>query len=221
MCFGGIECFSCADNAHFFMKFILGTKVNMSQMYADDGSVIPVTIVSCGPCVVTAAKTKERDGYAAVQVGYGAIKKKRVPKPVLGQLKELGPFRTIREFRVESGEMKRGDTITVQTFAKGDSVDVTATSKGKGFQGVVKRHGFHGHPKSHGHKDQMRMPGAIGAGGIQRVFKGKRMGGHMGHERVTVKNLEVVDVNEQNNTLALKGAVPGPSGELILIRART
>lgn len=215
-----LECFSCAYEHTFFMKFILGKKVNMSQMYADNGSAIPVTIVSCGPCVVTRTKSKESDGYESVQLGYGEIKKKRVPKPVLGQLKNLGPFRFLREFRMAAGERTVGETITVAGFAKGDLVDVTSTSKGKGFQGVVKRHGFHGHPKSHGHKDQMRMPGAIGAGGVQRVFKGKRMGGHMGDERVTVKNLEVVAIDEQAGTLALKGAVPGARGGLITIRTR-
>lgn len=207
-------------NRTFFMKFILGKKLNMSQTYSDAGVAIPVTIVSCGPCVVTRTKTKETDGYAAVQIGYGEIKKKRVPKPVLGQLKELGPFRFLREFRVESADMKRGDAVTVETFAKGDMVDVTGFTKGKGFQGVVKRHGFHGHPKSHGHKDQMRMPGAIGAGGVQRVFKGKRMGGHMGHTQVTVKNLEIVALDAAQGTMSLKGAVPGPNGELLALRMR-
>lgn len=199
------------------MKFILGEKLDMSQRFNANGNVIPITLVKVGPCVVTDVKTMERDGYTAVQLGYGTRKKKRVSKSVLGHLKDKGPFRAIREFRVEKPEVNVGDTITASVFAAGDHVKVTGTSKGKGFQGVVRRHGFHGSPKTHGHKDQLRMSGSIGSGGVQHVFKGTHMGGHMGDAKTTVKNLEIIEVNEKEGILSIKGAIPGARHGLICI----
>ncbi len=202
------------------MKFIIGKKQEMSQIFKDDGTVIPVTLIQAGPCTVTDVMTEEKDGYSAVQVGFG--KAKQAVKPQQGQAKKYkaDPVVVTREFRVNETELKQGDKIDVSTFVEGDKVDVIGESKGKGFQGVVKRHGFHGSPASHGHKDQLRMPGSIGAQGPQRVLKGKRMGGRMGGERVTVKNLEVVAIDAKNNMLAIKGAVPGARNSLILIRER-
>ncbi len=197
------------------MKFILGKKLEMSQVYRPDGTVVPVTLVQAGPCVVTQVKTAEQDGYTAVQLGFLPIKK--LAKPQEGHLKDLQKLRVLREFRVEGAtEQKRGDVIEAVSFQPGDVVHVSGISKGKGFQGVVKRHHFHGHPSSHGHKDQERMPGSIGAGGVQHVLKGRRMAGHMGTDRVTVKNLSVVEVRD-GGILALKGAVPGARHTVIEI----
>lgn len=198
------------------MKFILGKKLEMSQRFKGDGTVIPVTLISAGPCKVTQVKTKEKDGTNAVQIGFDVVKK--MNKPQAGHLKDLGNFRQLTEIRVEKPEeFERGQEIKVSVLAPGDKVQVAGTSRGMGFAGVVKRHHFRGHPSSHGHKDQSRMPGSIGAGGVQRVFKGTRMAGRMGGERVTIKNLEVVEVDEQNNILTLKGAVPGKRGAIILV----
>ncbi len=195
------------------MKAILGKKLNMAQVFGANGNVIPVTLVSAGPCTVTEVSDQK------VAIGYG--KGKGALKAQIGAWKELGAFSEVREFPVVKGEeVKRGDVIDVNAFTIGDHVDVTGTSKGHGFQGVVKRHKFAGGPASHGHKDNLRMPGSIGAGGVQRVFKGMRMAGRMGYERVTVKNLEVVAIDPINNTLAIKGAIPGPFGGFIMIRAR-
>lgn len=191
----------------------------MTHIFKADGTVVPVTLVQAGPCVVTDVKTMERDRYSAVQVGYGASR--QMNKAQRGEWKELGAFEHVREFRMDPAmEAKRGDVIDVNAFAEGDHVDVVGTSKGHGFQGVVKRHGFHGGPASHGHKDNLRMPGSIGAGGVQHVFKGRRMAGRMGGDRVTVKNLEVVQIDPQKNVLAIKGAVPGAFGSLVMIQAR-
>jgi len=199
------------------MKFIIAKKIEMSQRFRDDGTVVPVTLVEARPCVVTGVKTDEKDGYAALQVGYGTAKK--VGKPQTW-LKELGSPKTLKEFRVDSTDLKRGDKIDCSDFAVGDVIEVSGISKGKGFQGVVKRHHFHGHPRTHGTKDSERMPGSIGSGGNQRVFKGLRMGGHMGLDRVTVKNLEVIDVDKEKNILAIKGAVPGARGAILFIRSK-
>ena len=197
------------------MKFILGKKLEMSQVYGADGSLIPVTLVQAGPCVVTQVKTKETDGYEAVQVGFGTVRV--LSRPEAGHLKDLAQMRHLSEFRTNDvASFKRGDAIEATLFQAGDKVHVSGTSKGKGFQGVVRRHGFHGHPTSHGHKDQERMPGSIGAGGVQHVLKGRRMAGHMGDASVTVKNLIVVEVRE-GGILALKGAVPGARHSLIEI----
>ena len=199
------------------MKFILGYKQGMSQIFKDDGTVVPVTRVVAGPVTVTGLKDKDQHGYTAVQVGFGTAK--RLSKPVAGQLKELGKFRHLKEFRSAEG-VERGAVLTVGQFQPGDKVKVVGTSKGRGFQGVVKRHGFHGHGSSHGHKDQQRMPGSIGSKRQGPVRKGQRMAGHMGAARVTVKNLEVVGIDEAKNELLLKGAVPGARSSLLVISAK-
>lgn len=197
------------------MKFIVGRKIEMSQVYRPDGTVVPVTLVEASPCVVTQVKTDESDGYAAVQIGCDP--RKALSKPEAGHLKDLELYGTLKEFRVEDpSAFKRGDVINASAFAAGEKIHVSGTSKGRGFAGVVKRHGFHGQKASHGHKDQERRSGSISAGGVQHVFKGIRMAGHMGDERVTVKNLEVVDIRD-NRIIAVKGAVPGARGSLIEI----
>lgn len=206
------------------MKFILGKKIEMTQVFRPDGTVVPVTRVIAGPCVVTQVKTKEKDGLEAVQLGFDTKKKFRMNKPETGHLKDIkiGEDDTVtvnflRDITVENHGLKRGDVINARTFAIGDKVTVVGTSKGRGFQGVVKRHGFHGQGQTHGVKDQTRMPGSIGAGGVQRVFKGMRMGGHMGDSRVSVKNLEIVEVHPEQNEILIKGAVPGARGGLLMI----
>lgn len=205
------------------MKFILGTKIGMTQIFKEDGMVVPVTKVKAGPCVITQVKTAEKDGVNAVQVGFGEQRTFRISKPLAGHLKglffgeQIAP-RFLKDFLVgEKNELKRGDKFRADVFSVGDKVKVTGFSKGKGFQGVVKRHDFAGAPASHGHKDQLRMPGSIGAGGVQRVFKGRRMAGHMGDEQVTVVNLEIAGIDLEKNELFVKGALPGAKGGLILI----
>lgn len=206
------------------MKFILGKKLEMTQVWDEKGKVVPVTVIAAGPCYVAQIKTNERDGYTAVQIGYGA--RKRLTKPMKGHLKELPQLRWLRECRMQNvecrigdKEVKRGDILEVSMFAPGEVVKVTGVSKGKGFQGVVKRHHFHGHPPTHGHKDQERMPGAIGAGGVQHVFRGTRMAGRMGGERTSVRGLKVVAVDKEKNQLLLKGAVPGARNSLVMIQS--
>ena len=190
----------------------------MTQRFRADGAVVPVTLVEAGPCVITQVKSQENDGYAAVQVGFGAAKK--INQAKAGHLKDLESSKILKEFRIAGADLKRGDKIDVTNFSVGDMVQVTGVSKGKGFQGVVKRHHFHGHPESHGTKDSVRMPGSIGSGGIQRVFKGLRMCGRMGTDQVTVKNLEIMEVNQEKNILALKGAVPGGRGAILFIKSK-
>lgn len=200
------------------MKFILAEKREMTQKFKEDGTVIPVTKVLAGPCIVTQIKTTSNDGYSAIQLGFGA--KRNLTKPVKGHLKNLGSFRYLKEFRITEPEAKKlavGDKITAKVFLAGDLIKATGTSKGRGFQGVVKRHGFHGSPATHGHKDQLRHSGSIGAGGVQHVFKGMRMGGQMGNSQVTVKNLEIIEVDPQSNEIFIKGAVPGARRNLLLI----
>jgi len=190
----------------------------MTQIFREDGTVVPVTRVQAGPCVVTQVKTAKRDGVSAVQVGFGSQKSFRLTKPLKGHLKDIDAVRHMRDFRApEDHGLSRGDSFTVSIFSAGDRVQVEGVSKGKGFQGVVKRHKFHGSPASHGHKDQLRMPGSIGSADPARVFKGTRMGGHMGDQQVTVKNLEIVAIDEENNELLVKGAVPGARGGLLMI----
>ena len=206
------------------MKFILATKSSMTQFFDDKGVVTPVTLLQVTPSTVTRIKTKETDGYAAVQVGYGVQDEKRLSKPVKGQHGEIGFFQTVKEFRTtedEAATYTPGSQITVDTFAIGDTVTVSGTSKGKGFQGVVKRHGFKGGWGGHGQKHSHREPGSIGGGanGGGRVVKGKKMAGRMGSDRITIKGLTIVAVNAQNNTLLVKGAVPGIRGGLLEIRA--
>lgn len=188
----------------------------MSRRFAEDGKSIPVTIIEAGPVVITQVKEERKDGYSAVQVGYQ--EKKKLTKPLAGHLKGLKNFRYLREFRLKQEDaFKRGDEISLGVFKKGDLVDVTGVSKGLGFQGVVKRHGFHGSPASHGHKDQLRMPGSIGSAFPEHVVKGKRMAGRMGNEKVTAKSLEIIEVNPEKNILAVKGALPGSRNSLLLI----
>ncbi len=200
------------------MKALLGTKIGMTQLISEDGKTVPVTLIQAGPMTVTQVKTVETDGYTAVQVGYG--EGKNLSKAVAGHLKaaEITP-KHIREFRVEdlSEELKVGSTIDVTAFEVGDVVDATGTSKGKGFAGTIKRHNFGRQPASHGGKSNMRRPGSIGSMYPQKVFKGKRMAGRMGHEQVTVKNLVVSYIDAENNLIGLKGAVPGPKKGLIVI----
>lgn len=191
----------------------------MTQVYKADGTVIPVTAVLAETNVITQIKSAEgRDGYNAVQVGFGVGK--HVGKSRAGHLKDLAQIKTIKEFsatKEDIASLLRGDKITVEVFAEGDKVKVTGVSKGKGFQGVVKRHGFHGQNSSHGHKDQERMPGSIGAGGVQRVFKGRKMAGHMGDEQVTVSGLSIVAIDAEKNIIYVKGAVPGARNSLVMI----
>ncbi len=200
-------------------KFILGTKKGMTQLFMDDGRVIPVTVVAAGPCQVVQIKTKEKDGYSAIQLGFGT--KAKQTKSLVGHLRDLFKARYLVEFPVDSlsieTKFKRGLVVKVDSFQAGDLIKVIGISKGKGFQGVVRRHGFHGSPASHGHKDQLRMPGSIGAGGVQHVFKGTKMGGRMGHDQVTIANLEIVQVDKENNLLYIKGALPGARGSLVRI----
>lgn len=197
---------------------MLGTKGRMTQVFDDKGIVSAATLITAGPLVATQVKTKEKDGYAAVQFGFGTKKEKNLGKPLKGHLKELQPVRYLREFPAEG--IERGAAIDVSTFVPGDVVEVSAISKGKGFQGVVKRHGFKGGPRSHGQKNKERAPGSIGGGARAggHVAKNMRMGGRMGGDRVTVKNLRVLQVDVETNTLLISGAVPGRPGTLIEVR---
>jgi len=206
------------------MKFILGKKLEMSQIFKED-KVIPVTLIESGPNFVTQVKTKEKDGYSAVQVGFGDRKEKNIKKPQRGHLAKIQNtkykiqnLRWLREFRLDNTELKLGDEAKVSNFSAGDKVTVVAISKGKGFQGVVKRHGFHGGPKSHGQKDKLRAPGSIGASWPQFTIKGMKMAGRMGGDKITVKNLEVIEVDAENNIIAVKGAIPGRRGTLVMLK---
>ncbi len=204
------------------MKFILGTKQNMVQYFADDGVVHPATIIVAGPVVVTQVKNKETDGYEAVQVGFGDQKEQRLSKAVKGHLKDLGAFKHLQEFRLDAKEvenLKKGDKIDVSVFNPGDEITVSGVSKGKGFQGVVKRHGFHGGPRTHGQKHSEREPGSIGGGLRTRVPKGMRMAGRMGSDNITVKGLKVLQIDKDNNTILISGSIPGRRGSLVSIKA--
>jgi len=199
------------------MKFILGTKEKMTQTFDKDGLVAAVTVIQAGPVVVTQVKNKEKDDYSAVQVAFGEKKEKNINKPLKGHFKGLGNFRYSKEFRLENDatDYKVGDKIDLSIFEVGDEVTVSSISKGKGFQGVVRRHGFHGGRRSHGQKHSEREPGSIGATGPQRVFKGTKMGGRMGSDRVTVKSLKVVQIDKESNQLLVKGAIAGRKGTLV------
>jgi large subunit ribosomal protein L3 len=200
------------------MKAILGTKVGMTQLFDSEGRVVPVTVIEAGPCTVVQKKTRDTDSYDAIQVGYGQVKERRLNKPELGHFKKAGvePKRVLREIRGES-ELAVGDTYTVSIFSEGEKVDVTGTSKGKGFQGVVKRFHFHGADMTHGSMIH-RKPQSSGATDAARVFKNTRKPGHMGHERVTAKRLQVVKVDAEKNLLLVKGPIPGPNGGLVTVR---
>ena len=203
------------------MKFLLGEKINMSQLFDGAGNVVPVTLIRAMPNTVIQVRTKEKDGYGALQVGMGARKPKRIAKPQAGHFKELGSFRHVREVRLrEPMVAERGTLFDVSLFSEGDMVRVSGISKSKGFQGVVKRHGFAGAPATHGVKHAHRQPGSIGGGGRAggRVVKGMRMAGRMGGERISVRNLKIAKVDTENKILAVRGAVPGKRGTLVEIR---
>ena len=202
------------------MKFILGTKENMTEYFSENGVVIPVTILSAGPVTVTRVFEKSKDGYNSVQVGFGTQKKERISKSSAGAMKG-GFYKTLKEFRLKPSDKidaKEGDIIDVSVFEPGDKLQVSSISKGKGFQGVVKRHGFHGGPRTHGQKHSEREPGSIGGGLRTHVPKGMRMAGRMGSDRTTIKNLKVIKIDTENNILAILGAVPGRRGTLLEIR---
>jgi large subunit ribosomal protein L3 len=202
------------------MPAILAKKLGMTQVFQEDGSVARVTVLEAGPCPVTAIRTPERDGYSAVQLAYGQTKEKHLSKPELGHLKKVDapPMRTLVEFRDEVGELTLGDSVTVESFQAGAYVKISGTSKGKGFQGTIKRHNFVSGPKSHG-SHNVRAPGSIGASATpSRVFKGIRGPGQMGNKRVTQKGLEIVSVDAKENLLLVRGSVPGPRGGIVEVR---
>lgn len=196
---------------------LIGQKLGMTQLFREDGELVGVTAIEAGPCVVTQIKTQAQDGYDAIQLGFREYK--RLNSPEKGHLKDLPPLRHLQEFRTQgSPGLERGQRLEVSLFQPGDRVNISGTSKGKGFAGVVKRHHFAGGPKSHGQSDRHRAPGSIGSTTSPgRVYKGKKMAGHMGSERVKVKNLEVVRVDPAQNLLLVKGAVPGAPNGLVLI----
>jgi large subunit ribosomal protein L3 len=203
-------------------KGILGTKLGMTQIFTEDARAVPVTVIQAGPCVVTQLRTKERDGYEAVQLAYAEARKGKVTKPLAGHFKaaEAPPSRHLIELRTDPGDYSLGQEIKVDIFQPGDQADVVGVSKGKGFAGSMKRHGFGGLGGSHGTERKHRSPGAIGACATpSRVFKGTRMAGQMGNERVTILNLEVVESDPERNLLLLRGAVPGPTGALVMVRS--
>lgn len=200
-------------------KGILGKKVGMTQVYTDVGLAIPVTVVEAGPCLVVQKKTSETDGYNAIQVGFGEKRERLFSKPLKGHFAKAGVrlMRHLRELRVEDVDAYQvGQEIKADVFAQGEKVDVSGTSKGHGFSGAIKRHGFHRGPMAHGSKYH-RRPGSLGAKGPARVYKGRKLPGHYGSVRVTVQNLEVIKVDSERNMLAIKGAIPGPKGALVLV----
>ncbi len=202
------------------LKGLIGKKVGMTQIFDDAGAAIPVTLIEAGPCYVTQVRTPEKEGYGAVQLGFQEVKPKRLTGGEMGHLKKssLPPLRFLREFRTKNVELKEGDKLTVETFVVGERVDVVGTSKGKGFQGGVKRYHFRGGPASHGQSDRLRAPGSRGSTTTPgRVYKGARGPGHMGDDRVTSQNLKIVLVDPERNLLGVRGAVPGPKGGLVLI----
>jgi large subunit ribosomal protein L3 len=202
------------------MKGILGTKLGMTQIFTEQGTVVPVTVVQVGPVVVTQVKNIENDAYNAIQVGFGEVKEKSLNKPKLGHLAKANVLKKhLREFRMDSVEgYTVGQEIKADIFSAGDVIDVTGISKGKGFQGPIKRHGYSRGPESHGSRYH-RRPGSMGAASDPgRVFKGKKLAGHMGSERVTIQNLDVVKVDAENNLILVKGAIPGAKGALITIK---
>lgn len=202
-------------------KAIIGKKIGMTQIFDESGKVIPVTVVEAGPCVVIQKKTIENDGYAAVQLGFGEVKANRVNKPMKGHFDkaEVAAKKTLKEFRLDGCDgMNVGDVIKADTFAVGDSVDVSGTSKGKGFAGAIKRHNQHRLKETHGTGPVHREAGSMGAcSSPSRIYKGKGMPGHMGAEKVTVQNLEVVKIDTENNLIAVKGAIPGAKGSIVTI----
>lgn len=200
------------------LQGFLGKKIGMTQIFREDGRVVPVTVVEAGPCVVTQVKTKETDGYEAVQFGFGDVKRRN--KPQAGHLKNSRLSRYLREVSADdSSEFEVGQTIGVDIFEQGEKVDVIGTSKGRGFAGVMKRWNFKGGPRTHGQSDRMRAPGSIGGGTTPgKVYKGLKMAGHMGNRRITVKGLEIVEIDAERNLLLIKGGIPGATNSLVMIR---
>ena len=201
-------------------KAIIGKKLGMTQLFDNNGNVVPVTVIEAGPCVVAQKKTTENDGYEAVQIGYGDLKASKVNKPMKGHFAkgDVAPKKVLREFRFEdTSALNVGDIIKADVFAEGDAIDVRGTSKGKGYAGVVKRWNFGRLKESHGTGPVHRHGGSLGVIDPARVFKGKKMAGHLGHERVTVQNLSVVKVDAEKNIIAVKGAVPGPKGGIVVL----
>jgi len=196
------------------MKFILGKKIEMSQMFDKEGNVVPITLVEAGPCFVLQVKTKEKDGYEAAQIGFEKLKDRKIKKP-----QKSKPYRYIREFRIKNSESRINDQINVGIFQEGDRVNVSGISKGKGFAGAVKRWGFHGRSPTHGTKHQERSIGSVGSRFPQRVVKGRKMPGRLGSERTTVRNLKIVKVDPANNIIAVRGAIPGRRGTLLEVVA--
>jgi large subunit ribosomal protein L3 len=202
------------------MPAILAKKLGMTQRFLEDGRVERVSVLEAGPCHVTAIRTHEADGYEAVQLGFGAVREKALNKPLLGHLKKVDapPVKTLVEFRDEAGELVVGDTVTVEAFEVGQTVKVAGITKGKGFQGTIRRHNFHAGPKSHG-SHNVRAPGSIGASATpSRVFKGIRGPGHMGAKRATQKGLTVVELIPEQNLMLVRGSVPGPKGSTVEVR---
>jgi large subunit ribosomal protein L3 len=200
------------------LQGFLGKKIGMTQIFREDGRVVPVTVIQAGPCVVTQVKTKETDGYEAVQLGFGDVKRRN--KPESGHLKNSRLSRHLREVATDdTSEFKVGQTIGVDIFEAGEKVDVIGTSKGRGFAGVMKRWNFRGGPRTHGQSDRARAPGSIGGGTTPgKVYKGLKMGGHMGNRRITVKGLEIIEIDTERNLLLVKGGIPGATNSLVQIR---
>jgi len=199
---------------------ILGEKIGTTRMFAKNGESVPVTVILAGPCQVIQKKNIEKDGYNAVQLGFKEVKEKKVPKPIAGHLNKykVKPIKYIREFKVEdSSKYSSGTEIKVDIFKEGEKVNIIGISKGKGFAGAIKRHNFSGGPKTHGQKEYFRSVGSIGATDAARVFKGTKLPGHMGTDRVTVKNIEVVKINLERNLILVKGSVPGAKGAMLVI----
>ncbi len=204
-------------------RCILGKKIGMTQIFTEKGLAIPVTVIEAGPCIVVQKKTLANDGYAAIQIGFGEKRERLFNKPKKGHFTKAGvrPLRYLREVRVEDPEaFQVGQEIKADIFAQGEKVDVVGTSKGKGFAGGIKRHGYHCGPMTHGSKYH-RRPGSLGAKGPARVFKGRKLPGHLGTDRVTVKNLEIIKVDTDRNLIAVKGAIPGSKGGLIMVKPTT
>ncbi|MDA2920922.1 50S ribosomal protein L3 [Desulfobacterota bacterium AH_259_B03_O07] len=202
---------------------LIGTKIGMTEIFLEDGTALPATVVNAGPCFVVDKRSKEKNGYDAIQLGYVDLKPQRVTKPLLGHFKRAGvpPLRTLYEFEGEIDKYKPGDVVEADVFKDGDIIDVTGTSKGKGFAGVMKRHGFSGQPDSHGGMSH-RRPGSIGQAAYPaRVWKGMKMPGHMGSKRVTVQGLEVAKVETEKNMIIIKGSVPGPNGGVLILKHTT
>ena len=204
------------------MKGLIGKKLGMAQIFDEAGRMIPVTIIEAGPCFVAQVRTKEKEGYSAVQLGFAETKRKRLTAGQLGHLQKasLPPLRYLREFRIDADQApKPGDKISVDVFAVGEKVDVIGTSKGKGFQGGMKRHGFSGGPITHGQSDRQRAPGSIGSTTTPgRVFKGKRMAGQTGNRRTTARCQSLVEIDAEHNLLVIEGSVPGPNGSYVIVQ---